>query len=65
MIDGNPSGLPMAKVLTYGMDLAEALSHMHPEYVHRDLKPGDSRTSRPLTFNFAPIPCRHHHYSSL
>jgi len=39
MIDGNPSGLPMAKVLTYGMDLAEALSHMHPEYVHRDLKP--------------------------
>eukprot|EP00873_Tetraselmis_striata_P036938 jgi/Tetstr1/457202/TSEL_043850.t1 len=39
LLEANPEGLPMQTALGYGMDIAEALSHMHPEYVHRDLKP--------------------------
>lgn len=38
-IDSRPRPMPVRQILKIGLDVAHGLQHMHPNHVHRDVKP--------------------------
>ncbi|KXZ43691.1 hypothetical protein GPECTOR_83g303 [Gonium pectorale] len=44
---GQPRLMPLPKVLHIGLQVARALSYLHPTIMHRDLKPGNVLVSQP------------------